>query len=180
MKRARFAFAATIAGVIAASGFALVAQSQPAPAPTPAPKAPEFKTVLAGKKFTPPVRGQATIDIVRGPAQRVGTTIITKIQVKNTSVAPIARLQVAETWYDKSNNVIPGGKGEIPGLLQPGEVGSLEIRTPTNPNMNASKLMFTHANGTVDVKAVKSFDAPKTAAKEPAAKAAPAKGGRKK
>ena len=178
MKRTRFAFAATIAGVIAANGLALVAQSQPAPAP--APKAPEFKTVLAGKKFTPPVRGQATIDIVRGPAQRVGATIITRIQVRNTSAAPIARLQVAETWYDKSNNIIRGGKGEIPGLLQAGDVGTLEIRTPTNPNMNASKLMFTHANGTVDVKAVKSFDAPKTAAKEPATKTAPAKGGKKK
>ena len=178
MKRARFAFAATIAGAIAASGLTLVAQDQKAP--PAAPKAPEFKQILAGKKFTPPVRGQATIDIVRGPAQRVGATIITKIQVKNTSAAPIARLQVAETWYDKSNNIIPGGKGEIPGLLQAGEVGTLEIRTPTNPNMNASKLMFTHANGTVDVKAVKSFDAPKTAAKEPATKTAAAKGGKKK
>ena len=177
MKRARFAFAATIAGVIAASGLAIAAQGQPAPA---APKAPEFKNVLAGKKFTPPIRGQATIDIVRTPTRRDGTTLVTKIQVKNTSAAPIARLQVAETWYDKSSNVIPGGKGEIPGLLQPGEVGSIEVRTPVNPNMNASKLMFTHANGTVDVKSVKSLDAPKAAAKEPATKTAAAKGGKKK
>ena len=176
----RLAFAATIAGAIAASGLTLLAQGQPAPAPAPPVKAPEFKTVLAGKKFTPPVRGQATIDIVRTPTRREGTTLVTRIQVKNTSAAPIARLQVAETWYDKSNNIIPGGKGEIPGLLQPGAVDTLEIRTPTNPNMNASKLMFTHANGTVDVKAVKSFDAPKAAAKEPATKTAAAKGGKKK
>jgi hypothetical protein len=177
MKRARLAFAATIAGAIAASGLTLAAQDQKA---TPPAKAPEFKQVLAGKKFTPPIRGQATIDIVRSPTQRQGTTLVTKIQVRNTSQAPIARLQVAETWYDKSNNIIPGGKGEIPGLLQPGETGSLEIRTPVNPNMNASKLMFTHANGTVDVKAVKSLDAPKTAAKEPATKAAATKGSKKK
>jgi len=181
MKRARLAFAATIAGVIAASGLTIAAQGQPAPA---APKAPEFKTVLAGKKFTPPIRGQATIDIVRSPTQRVGTTLVTKIQVRNTSNAPIARLQVVETWYDKTNNIIPGGKGEIPGLLQPGEVGSIEVRTPTNPNMNASKLMFTHANGTVDVKSVKSIEAAKAGAKEPATKAAAAtkatKGGKKK
>jgi hypothetical protein len=183
MKRARLAFAATIAGVIAAGGLTIAAQGQPAPA---APKAPEFKSVLAGKKFTPPIRGQATIDIVRSPTQRVGTTLVTKIQVKNTSNAPIARLQVVETWYDKTNNIIPGGKGEITGLLQPGEVGSIEVRTPTNPNMNASKLMFTHANGTVDVKAVKAIDA-KAGAKEPATKAAAAtkatkatKGGKKK
>ena len=178
MKRARLASAVTLAGAIAASSLTLLAQDQKAP--PAAPKAPEFKTVLAGKKFTPPVRGQATIDIVRTPTRREGTTLVTRIQVKNTSAAPIARLQVAETWYDKSNNIIPGGKGEIPGLLQPGDVDTIEVRTPTNPNMNASKLMFTHANGTVDVKAVKSLDAPKAAAKEPATKTAAAKGGKKK
>src|SRR2546428_7553461 len=107
MKRARLAFAATIAGALAASGLTLAAQNPPAAAP----KAPEFKSVLAGKKFTPPIRGQATIDIVRSPTRRDGTTLVTKIQVKNTSAAPIARLQVVETWYDKTNNVIPGGKG---------------------------------------------------------------------
>ena len=168
MTRARLALASAAIGAFTISGVTMLAQGD---AP---PKAPEFKSVLAGKKFTPPIRGQASIDIVRSPTRRDGTTLVTKIQVKNTSAAPIARLQVVETWYDKSNNVIPGGKGEIPGLLQPGEVSTIEVRTPVNPAMNASKLMFTHANGTVDPKQVKSIDAPKDAAKAAPAKA-PAK-----
>ena len=170
MTRARFQVAAAVAGAVSITSLTLLAQTQPQ---TP-PKAPEFKSVLAGKKFTPPIRGQASIDIVKSPTRRDGTTLVTRIQVRNTSAAPIARLQVVETWYDKSNNVIPGGRGEIPGLLQPGEVSSIEVRTPVNANMNASKLMFTHANGTVEPKQVKSMDPPKAAAPAPA-KAAPAK-----
>ena len=168
MTRARFAFAATVVGAVSLTGVTLFAQTETKTQP----KAPEFKSVLAGKKFTPPVRGQATVDIVRSPTRRDGQTLITRIQVKNTSAAPIARLQVVETWYDKSNNIIPGGRGEVPGLLQPGDVSTIEVRTPVNPNMNASKLMFTHANGTVEPKQVKSIEAPKkaAAAKAPAKK----------
>jgi len=169
MNRVRHVLVATLTGAVSFAGVTLLAQEAP-------PKAPEFKSVLAGKKFTPPIRGQASIDIVRTPTRRDGQTLVTKIQVRNTSSAPIARLQVVETWYDKSNNIIPGGKGEIPGLLQPGEVSTIEVRTPVNPNMNASKLMFTHANGTVDPKQVKSIDA----AKEPATKAAKAAPAKKK
>ena len=65
-------------------GLTLFAQSAQAPAQPP-PKAPEMKSVLQGKKFTPPIRGEATIDIVKSPTRRDGTTLITKIQVKNTS-----------------------------------------------------------------------------------------------
>src|SRR4051812_7428484 len=124
MHRARHAFVATIAGAITVSGLALSAQ-------TPAP-APEFKSVLAGKKFTSPVQGTAEIDFVRGATKREGSTLVTKILVKNTSKGPIPRLTIDETWYDKSNNIIPGGKGVIPGLLQPNEVKTIEIRTVVN------------------------------------------------
>ena len=48
-----------------------------------------MKSVLAGKKFTPPIRGEATIDIIKSPTRRDGTTLVTKIQVKNTSAGPI-------------------------------------------------------------------------------------------
>ena len=49
------------------------------------------------------------------------------------SAAPIPQLTIDETWYDKANNVIGGGKGVINGLLQPGEVQTIEIRTPVAP-----------------------------------------------
>jgi len=168
MHRARHAFVATIVGAITVSGLALGAQT---PSPATPPPAPELKSVLAGKKFTPPVQGTADIDFVRGATKREGSTLVTKIVVKNTSKGPIPRLTIDETWYDKGNNIIPGGKGVIPGLLQPDEVKTIEIRTAVNPAMQASKLMFSHANGSVNPHPVKSLDAPGTE-KEPATKTA--------
>src|SRR5204863_7495897 len=73
--------------------------------------------------------------------------LVKKFQVKNTSNAPVARLKIVETWYDKEGGVIPGGEATVNGLLQPGEVQSLEIRTPVNMKMAQSKLQFVHANG---------------------------------
>jgi hypothetical protein len=158
MNRARHVLAATLAGAVCTGGLSLIAmQDQP--------KAPELKSVLAGKKFTPPIRGDAAVDFVRTPTRREGNTLVTKIQVKNMSNAPIPRLTIAETWYDKNQNMIPGGKGVVEGLLQPGEIKTLEIRTPVNPNMATSMLQFSHANGSVPKPhSVKSFDTPKDAA----------------
>jgi hypothetical protein len=166
MNRARFVVAATLAGA-SLLGASLLAQTPPAP---------EMKSVLAGKKFTPPIKGAADIDYVKNPTRREGTTLVTKITVKNTSNAPIPRLKVSETWYDKEGNMIPGGDAVINGLLQPGEVGTLEIRTPVNSKMDRSMIQFSHANGTVPKPhSVKSLDAPANAGgKEPATKTASA------
>ena len=141
-------------------------------------QAPPMQQILAGKKFTPPLKGAAELDFVQSQTRRDGATLVTKIQVKNTSPAPIARLKITETWYDKSGGTIPGGEGVINGLLQPGEVQTIEIRTPTNTNMQSSMLAFSHANGNVPKPhKVKSMDgaadAPAPAAK--AAKPAPKK-----
>ena len=169
---ARFAVAVAVAGV------SFVA---PSFAQDPPPQAPPMKSVLAGKKFTPPARGEATIDIIKQPTKREGTTLVTKIQAKNTTSAPIARLKVVETWFDKDGNMIPGGETAINGLLQPNEVGTLEIHTPVNTKMLQSQLQFSHANGTVKPHQVKSFDAAAAAGgKEPAAKPAAATTKKKK
>jgi hypothetical protein len=167
MNRARHVVAATLVGAIGIGigGFTLFAQDPP--------KAPEFKSVLAGKKFNPPLRGPAEVDFIRSPTKREGTTLVTKIQVKNASSAPIPRLTIAEIWYDKNNNIIPGGTGVVAGLLQPGEIQSIEIRTQVNPTMTRSMLQFSHANGTVPKPhEVKSFSG---SGKESATKKAPAK-----
>ena len=166
MNRARCAFAATLVGV-SFVGAVLIAQT---------PTAPPMTSVLAGKKLTPPIRGQADVDYVRSTTKRDGNTLVTKIQVKNASVAPIPRLTITETWYDKNNNIIPGGQGVVAGLLQPGEVQTVEIRTPSNAAMARSMLQFSHANGSVKPHAVSSFDAKQPATKAAAAtKKAPAK-----
>ena len=175
MKRSRHALAVMLVGVVSFAGLRLSAQTQSG-APAPAPQAPEMKSVLAGKKFTPPIKGQADVDFVRGQTKREGSTLVTKIQVKNMSPAPIPRLTIDETWYDKNSNIIPGGKGVVNGLLQPGEIQTVEIRTPVNPNMATSQLMFSHANGPVKPHSVKSFDPPKdSSAKSTAASKPPAK-----
>ncbi len=162
MNRARALFAATVAG----AAFVAVTYAQETK-----PQAPPMQSILAGKKFVPPIKGQAEIDYVKEPTRREGTTLITKIQVKNISNAPIPRLKVAETWYDAKQNMLPGGEAVVNGLLQPGEVQTLEVRTPTNPNFKVQMLMFTHANGSVKPHLVKSLD---DAKKEPAAKQASA------
>ena len=173
MNRARALFAATAVGAAVvgiSAGVTLTAQDSK-------PQAPPMQSILAGKKVVPPVRGQAEIDYFKEQTKREGSTLITKIHVKNTMTAPIARLKVTETWYDKKNAELPGGEGVINGLLQPGETQVIEVRTPTNPNFNVQMLMFAHANGSVKPHAVKSLDAPKDAAstkKEPAAKQASA------
>jgi hypothetical protein len=161
MNRARSVAAATLVGATIL-GVSVLAQNPPAP---------EMKSVLAGKKFTPPIKGDAKLDFVKTPTKREGTTLVTKFQVKNTSPAPIPRLRIVETWYDKDGNVIPGGEAVINGLLQPGEVATLELRTPVNAKMASSMLQFTHANGGIPKpRSVKAFDD----AKEPAAKNASA------
>ena len=80
---ARFAVAATI---VAASIAAVEVSAQ-----TPA--APPMTPILAGKKLTPPIKGQAEVDFTQPVTKKVGGDVVTTIKVKNTSAAPIARLK---------------------------------------------------------------------------------------
>ena len=172
MNRARVVFAATV--VSAVVGAAMIGVTTFAQESKP--QAPPMQPILAGKKIIPPVRGQAEIDYVKDATRREGSTLVTKIHVKNTMTAPIARLKVTETWYDKKSAELPGGEGVINGLLQPGETQVIEVRTPTNPAFASQMFVFAHANGTVKPHAVKSLDAPKdapaAAEKKPAVKTA--------
>jgi hypothetical protein len=165
MTRARIAFAATLAGVtfISAAAFAQTA--------------PPMTSVLAGKKLTPPLKGQADVDFVKPVSKREKDMVVTKIQVKNMSPAPIPRLTITETWYDKGGATVAGGKGVIAGLLQPGEVQTITIETPYNAKMSANNWNFSHANGTVKPHQVTKFagDEKEAAAKPAAGKAAPKK-----
>ncbi len=141
MTRARFAFAAALVSV-SLVGVTAFAQSQP-------PKAPDFKPILGGKKFVPPVKGQADVDFTKPVTKRVKDNVVTSIEVKNISTAPIARLTIDETWYGKDGSIVAGGKGVINGMLQPGEVQTVTIETPYNSKMNSNNYNFSHANGTV-------------------------------
>jgi len=162
MNRARFAFIAALAAT--AAGTSLLAQN-------PAPKAPEFKSILANRKVEPPFKGQADVEF-SASSKRNGDVVTTTMKVKNLSPGPIARLTVAETWFDKSNNIVAGGQGVLEKMLEPGTVETLTIQTPWNAKMNGNGWAFTHANGTVRPKKVSAVSEPKTAAaaKAPAKK----------
>jgi len=171
MTRARSLAAATLAGA-SIFGAALHAQTTTAQAGQ---TAPPLQSVLAGKKFTPPIKGIADVEYTKPITKRDKNMVVTKITVKNISNAPIPRLTIDETWFSKDNQLVTGGKGFINGLLQPGEVKTIEIQTPYDSKMNANSWNFSHANGAVKPHQVKSLDDPNAPKKEPAAKNASAK-----
>ncbi|HEY3044297.1 MAG TPA: hypothetical protein VGJ39_09745 [Vicinamibacterales bacterium] len=165
MIRARFLFAATLVGAGLAAGSASAQ----------APAAPDFQPILAGKNFTPPIRGAADVEFVKPTQKRVGDSVVDTVQVRNASKQPIARLTVESIYYDKAGQVIANGRGFISGLLQPGEVHTVTVETPFSPRMNSSNYKFTHANGSVTPKRVDKIvdpDAKAPAAKKPAARTA--------
>ena len=154
MNRARLIVAATLVGA------SLVA----AHAQTPA--APPMTSVLAGKKFTPPFKGQADVDFTKPVSKNEKGMVTTTIMVKNNAAGPLLRLTVDETWYDAAGGLVTGGKGII-NRLEAGEVGTIKIETPYNPKMKANNYNFTHANGTIKPHAVAKLTA--AGEKEPAA-----------
>jgi hypothetical protein len=155
MNRARIAVVATLVGVSLA-GPSLLAQ-----------KAPEMKPILAGRKVEPPLKGQADVEYVQPVTKRNGDVVTTTIKVKNTSASPLARLSVAETWFDKSNGIVASSTGALDKALEPGAIDTITIQTPWSAKMNGNGYNFTHANGTVKPKRVaKLEDTSKGAAKK--------------
>jgi hypothetical protein len=133
------------------------------------PQAPPMKSVLAGKKLTPPIRGEAMLEWTEPVTRREKDMVITRITVRNAAAAPIARLTINETWYDKAGATVTAGRGVINGLLQPGEVQTILIETPWKAGMSGFQRQFAHANGTIKQVKVKQLEAPKEAATQPAA-----------
>jgi hypothetical protein len=162
MNRARLVVAASIVGAACLGATAFAQQ------------APPMQSVLAGKKFTPPIKGTAEVQFTQPVTKREKDMVVTTIKVKNISNAPIPRLTITETWYDAKNNVVTGGKGFVNGLLQPNEIATIKIETPYNPAMKSNNWNFSHANGEVKPKKVAKLD-DAADAKEPAAKNASAK-----
>jgi len=155
MNRARIAVIATLVGVSLA-GPSLVAQT-----------APEMKPILAGKKVEPPIKGQAEIEFLQPVTKRNGDVVTTNIKVKNISTAPIARLSISETWFDKGQAQVASSQGALDKPLNPGAVETVTIQTPWNAKMNGNSWQFSHANGTVKPKRVpKLEDTAKAAAKK--------------
>ena len=159
MNRARLIVAASL---VTASFIALHAQT---------PAAPPMTSVLAGKKFNPPFKGQAELDYTKPVTKNEKGMVTTTIMVKNNAAGPLLRLTIDETWYDKDGGLVTGGKGVV-NRIEPGEVATVKIETPFNAKMKANNYNFTHANGTIKPHAVPKLMA--AGDKEPAAKPASA------
>ncbi len=100
MNRARFAVVATLVGAsFAGTG---VCWRRPAP---------EFKSMLAGRKVEPPIKGQAEVEFTQPVTKRNGDVVTTTVKVKNMSPAPIARLTITETWFDKARQQVASRPG---------------------------------------------------------------------
>src|SRR5215213_8580452 len=146
LMRARIALAASFA---AAALLAVELIAQTTTAPPAQGTAPPMTSVLAGKRLTPPIRGEAALEWVDPKPEKKGDMVITKMTVRNASAAPIARLTINETWYNKAGANVTAGRGVVNGLLQPGEVAVVEIQTPWKEGMSGFQRQYAHANGTI-------------------------------
>jgi hypothetical protein len=120
-----------------------------APAAAPAAKA----------KWIAPVKGIASIEVIQGTSRKVGNDVVTVLKVKNLSKAPIAGFRADEYWYDKSQQpkVVTGDTERWQKPFQPGEVIEMTMKSPWKPDLYTSRREFSHANGKIDAKGVKTF-----------------------
>jgi hypothetical protein len=126
-------------------GKAVAAKPAPTPPPTPA-------------KWIAPIKGAASIEVIRGQSVRKGTEMVTKLQIKNTSKnGAIALLGVDEYWYNGKNEMVSSNSLKIKKPINPGEVVEVVSSCPWKAGMVQSNFAFTHANGKIDAKSVKKF-----------------------
>jgi hypothetical protein len=118
------------------------------------------QTPTTPRRIVPPVRGEAQIEILKPATTVVGSEVVTKLKIRNIATGSIALLSVADTWYDREGNVLPGDAQKYRKPFLPGEVIEMELRTPKNPKMFQNTLQFSHANGKIKVTTVKSFPTP--------------------
>ena len=108
----------------------------------------------APRKLISPMRGEATIEYTKPNTKVSGTEVVTVFQAKNTSSAPIAGFKVEENWYDKGGTPVGGDLYRHPKPFMPNEIITITLRTPKKPTMQSNQYNFTHANGTIKLKAV--------------------------
>lgn len=162
---ARSATMLTGAGLLAA-GLLVGCSSkpaQPAAAPAPAPAANLPADLSNHPPLVAPAQGDVPLEFTKPETKRDKDLVITTIQVKNTASGAIAGLKVREDWLDKAGNPLSGSEDRLKKLLMPGDTATLTLTAPFNSKMDHNHLQFSHANGGVEPKEVKSFDDTKDA-----------------
>ena len=109
-------------------------------------------------KFIPPVKGKATLEVIQAPPKRVGKEMVTVARIRNTSKGSINLLTVDEYWYDANLKIVAAQTyAHRKAPVQPGEIIEVTLKTPWNAQMSRNHLLFRHANGDAEAKAVKAF-----------------------
>jgi hypothetical protein len=113
------------------------------------------------RKLIAPVRGEATVELTQPDTRVVGSDVVTKIRVKNTSTGPIAGFKVDENWF-KGSDALSGDSYRHARPLQVNEVIEITLTVPRARVVGArNQYQFSHANGTIKPTPVKTLDLPK-------------------
>jgi hypothetical protein len=150
----RSVFAPALALVFSAAIVSTAFAQQPAASSGSPPAAPPAKA-----KFTTPIKGEATIDVVQGASKVVGKEVVKTYKIKNTSSGPIAMLKVDEYYYDKKGAMVSSAVQRYRQPLMPGEVIEMTTTAPLTPGVvgGGNRAQFSHMNGTIKVNAVKAI-----------------------
>jgi hypothetical protein len=117
----------------------------------------------ARPRLAAPVRGEAPLGYLK-PVIKAGKTkngvdaIVTTFRLKNLAQGSIAGLQVEEFWYNKAGDPVTGANYRHPRPLQPGEVITVTLETPRQPQMDRNQYAFKHANGTIKTTLMRSLE----------------------
>lgn len=157
----RFAFASSVAVLVALAAASVLAQSKSAQAPAAKATAPTTaQAPAAPAKFVKMLKGTADVQFMQMSSAKVGNEIVTVLRIKNLSPMAVSLLKVDEYWYDngKPPKVVTGDSQPWRKPFMPGEVIELKMKSPYKPNLYMSQYQFSHAGGEVKVKRVKKFD----------------------
>ena len=126
-------------------------------------------SVVAGqdapRKLVAPVRGEAQVEITPPDTKIAGSDVVTTMRVKNISTGPIAGFKVQENWF-KGGEALSGEQYRHPRPFQVNEVIQIKLTVPRDRVVGArNQYQFSHANGTIKAKQVKTLDLPKPTTK---------------
>ena len=153
MNRSVFASALTLffSAAIVSTAFA---QTKPAASSTAPPAATPAKA-----KFTTPIKGEATIDVVQGASKVEGKEVVKIYKIKNTSSGPIAMLKIDEYYYNNKGAMVSSAVERYRQPFLPGEVIEMKTTAPLTPGVigGGNRAQFSHMNGTIKVNPVKAI-----------------------
>jgi len=148
----------TRSALVAAAAVCISALASPSFAQAPKPATPTTTSPVTAAKWIRPVKGTASIEVIRGQTKRVGTDMVTALKIKNVSDGAIALFRVDEIWYDHKLKQVTGDSFTNHKPLNPGEVLDVTLKSPVKADLYQSQYAFSHANGKIDAKQVKKFE----------------------